>query len=273
MGLTVHLRYAAAPGGDAASVRATIAGIHAACSNLPGVRVGRITDMGARAIHAAYRQMDAPRRWMVIQHRQLVCYRRDEHGVPILLPDLADGAGMTGVLADRIIGFTMEPGDGCEPLNIALATHPDSVAIPPPPAQPGIGTHRLQLPANSWFGTCFCKTIYASDPDCGGPTNFLRCHLAVIAAAEAISAAGCSLTVHDEGGYWETRSIPGLLAAANCSITGIRSLLESAQGPGRDVASPLGRPGRPLNRDAAIANGDGLLDLIRHTRAENSVRM
>ena len=29
------------------------------------------------------------------------------------------------------------------------------------------------------YGT-FCKTQYASEPDCGGVPNFIRCHLSVI---------------------------------------------------------------------------------------------
>ena len=65
-----------------------------------------------------------------------------------------------------------------------------------------IRTIRVGEPKNSWQG--FCKTQYASSPDCGGIANFLRCHIALIKLLEQIRIIpGVTVGINDEGHYGE----------------------------------------------------------------------
>jgi hypothetical protein len=61
-----------------------------------------------------------------------------------------------------------------------------------------------------WCWGSFCKTEYASNQDCGGVPNFIRCHLAVIAILDQARALGILDEVSDEGDYWEKRDVPAL---------------------------------------------------------------
>jgi hypothetical protein len=53
-----------------------------------------------------------------------------------------------------------------------------------------------------WRGGGFCKTQYASDPNCGGVPNFVRCHLCVIHLLDRIAKLPTmKVYVNDEGKY------------------------------------------------------------------------
>ena len=53
-----------------------------------------------------------------------------------------------------------------------------------------------------WNWGSFCKTQYASDPNCGGIPNFLRCHISVITLLDRMAKLpGLKVTVDDEGKY------------------------------------------------------------------------
>ena len=41
--------------------------------------------------------------------------------------------------------------------------------------------------STGWHYSTFCKTQYASNPDCGGIPNFIRCHLSVIHLLDRIA--------------------------------------------------------------------------------------
>ncbi len=53
-----------------------------------------------------------------------------------------------------------------------------------------------------WRYSTFCKTQYASDPECGGIPNFIRCHLSVIHLLDRIAELPTlKIEVQDEGKY------------------------------------------------------------------------
>lgn len=53
-----------------------------------------------------------------------------------------------------------------------------------------------------WRWRSFCKTQYASDPQCGGVPNFLRCHISVVTLLDRMAKLpGLKTTVDDEGKY------------------------------------------------------------------------
>jgi hypothetical protein len=55
---------------------------------------------------------------------------------------------------------------------------------------------------SGWSWGSFCKTQYASDPECGGAPNFLRCHISVITLLERIKKLpGIRVKIKDEGKY------------------------------------------------------------------------
>lgn len=107
----------------------------------------------------------------------------------------------TTVPPKRLIGFTVLVGAGSEPLNFVFATYPKTIRYPQLKSFPWeTKTYRVGRP--QWSGYGFCKTQYASDPECGGVENFLRCHISVITLLEyAQSLPGLKLTINDEGKY------------------------------------------------------------------------
>jgi len=53
-----------------------------------------------------------------------------------------------------------------------------------------------------WRWRSCCKTQYASDPQCGGVPNFLRCHISVVTLLERMAKLpGLKVTLDDEGKY------------------------------------------------------------------------
>ncbi len=94
--------------------------------------------------------------------------------------------------ADRtpthVIGFEVLVGKGCESLDLVFAK------------EAGKG----------WTASGFCKTQYASNPDCGGMANFLKCHLLVIKVIDIAKELGFKVDVSDDSDYWEKRDLKAL---------------------------------------------------------------
>ncbi len=56
--------------------------------------------------------------------------------------------------------------------------------------------------ASTWRFSTFCKTQYASDPECGGIANFVKCHLCVIHLLDRIGQLpNMKVEFNDEGKY------------------------------------------------------------------------
>jgi hypothetical protein len=101
-----------------------------------------------------------------------------------------------------VLAFGTAPGDGCEQANFGLCQYACEAS------HPEFGKRQTKLEGWSWHS--FCKTHYASDPRCGGPPNFLRCHLGVVALLDEAQKLGILGAVSDEGDFWETRSLERL---------------------------------------------------------------
>jgi len=103
----------------------------------------------------------------------------------------------------RIIAFSAWPGEGCEESNFGLCQYPAEVI------DPERGT--IKTKKSGWSWSSFCKTQYASDPNCGGVKNFLQCHFTVIAMLDKARALGCLDEASDEGHFWEHRNVETLV--------------------------------------------------------------
>lgn len=61
---------------------------------------------------------------------------------------------------------------------------------------------KIKTHLGGWRYSTFCKTQYASDPECGGIPNFIRCHLCVIHLLDRIAKLPTmKVEIHDEGKY------------------------------------------------------------------------
>jgi hypothetical protein len=61
---------------------------------------------------------------------------------------------------------------------------------------------RIKTRLSGWRYSSFCKTQYASNADCGGIPNFVRCHLSVIHLLDRIaSLPTMKVEIDDEGKY------------------------------------------------------------------------
>lgn len=170
---------------------------------------------------------DGATRWLLIQANQSVRCPWNEHL-------------LRGVPPSRVIAFSTQPGEGCEPANLGLCQYPREIEWKYKPRddqrfwssdkrRSGMLSFdfrrwerwlkRQGLPSYTWPDECtetrmvktrltgwrwssFCKTQYASNPECGGVANFLKCHISVVTLLERIAKLPTmSVTIDDEGGY------------------------------------------------------------------------
>jgi hypothetical protein len=137
----------------------------------------------------------------------------------------------------EIIGFEIAVAPGSEPMNVILATYPKTIQI----TDERTGRpKRLRTGRHDWSGRGFCKTQYASDPQCGGVPNFLRAHFSVCRMIEHAKDVGLIVEVSDEGGFFESRDIPALVKTIgewNQLIAGFVGALTDAVG--NSVEAPI----------------------------------
>lgn len=140
----------------------------------------------------------------------------------------------------HVIAFNTWPGPGSEPANLGLCLYPAEVEWEYTPEEDqrfqsapkkGFGWHqfdyakwrkhcqrhghrpwespskftevrKVQTNLSGWRWRSFCKTQYASDPQCGGVPNFLRCHISVVTLLDRMAKLpGLKVTMDDEGKY------------------------------------------------------------------------
>jgi len=144
-----------------------------------------------------YQQYDPkhPNRWLLIQAGQFV-------------EDPQRKGYSYNLTPTHIIAFSTWPGQGCEEANFGLCCYPTSIEVDDSIPHRTKRTIRTGLGAWTWYS--FCKTQYALNPQYGGTSNFLRCHLLVIRMLDHAKTLGILKSVSDEGGFWEKRDVPAL---------------------------------------------------------------
>lgn len=184
MGLTIHYRLHADTT-SAAEARSLVEQLRARALDLPFKEVGELTDLGGDGADPDKLDRDDPNRWLLIQAGEYV----------------ERGGRQYPVTPDRLIAFSTWPGEGCEEANFGLALYPKTIEV---------GGRRVRTGLAGWSLSSFCKTQYASNPDCGGLENFLRCHLAVVKLLDHAGTLGVVKDVSDEGEFFEKRDVRAL---------------------------------------------------------------
>ncbi len=137
--------------------------------------------------------------------------------------------------------FSIDVGEGCESLEIGFAEYPAKLV------QEDYSLYRYQwdkswrpytykVPNHRGKWSSFCKTEYAYNQ---GPAHFLRCHLAIVALLDHAKAMKVLKRVHDEGEFWETRSIQTLFQSIGESHAMIAAVHSALQQMGTPMESPV----------------------------------
>ena len=193
MGLTIHysLRSNAR---SLKTARELVARLRGRAMDLPFEQVDDILELSGPACDHQQCEREHPSRWLLIQAGQFVDDPRYE-GYSYSVTPL------------RVIAFSTWPGKGCEEANFGLCRYPGSIEVDFPKF-----SRKRKVPTgfHGWSWGSFCKTQYASNPECGGLRNFLRCHLAVIAMLDQARSLGILEHVSDEGEFWEKRDVEAL---------------------------------------------------------------
>ena len=184
MGLTIH--YSLKAQGTEAHARKLVQALHQTAHDLPFQELGDIVELSGDECDFHRRDPDDPVRWLLIQAAEHVESKNRR----------------ATVQPTRLIAFPAWPGEGCEPSNFGLCQFPAVV-------ETALGPIKTKL--SGWHWGSFCKTQYASNPECGGVMNFLRCHLSVVAMLDSAKKLGCLERVSDEGGFWRQRDVKALV--------------------------------------------------------------
>ena len=208
--------------------------LHRQALAMPFMSVGPVVtwcDRGIRTIDALSADDSLGR-----LHRQAQC-RLDMDGNE----DLIFESTSTNV-AD-FIAFEVRPGRGCQRASFGLTRHrttqQDSRGIPGLLAcfQDVLWPWSRFSP---WQWAARCETQFASNPAFGGKPNFAVCHLLVIGLLMRAELIGFDVHVHDQGGYWQGRSVDHLLQQVdnwNVATAGIVGGLQDLLG--MPVRSPI----------------------------------
>jgi len=204
MGLTIHYSLRSATRSPR-KARDLVAHLRGRALDLPFEQVGEIVELSGPQCDFQALDRDNPNRWLLIQAGQYV----DR-------PARKGGTYSDNVAPSHVIAFETVPGPGSEPANFGLCRYPGTIDIEEAEQfVRGQGIvrpkRRLRTGISGWFWSSFCKTQYASNPDCGGAENFLRCHLAVIRLLGHAQTLGILGDVSDEGGFWKKRDVRALV--------------------------------------------------------------
>jgi hypothetical protein len=193
MGLTIH--YSLKAKGSDARAQKLIQALHQQAQDLPFKEVGPVVQLSGEQCDADKRDREDPLRWLLIQATEDVEVKQSRR-----VGGVESGFCFT-VPPTQVIAFTAWPGEGCEESNFGLCKYPAIM-------ETSNGPRKTKL--SGWRWSSFCKTEYASDPNCGGLPNFLQCHLTVIALLDKAKELGCLEHVSDEGQFWKKRDIQAL---------------------------------------------------------------
>ena len=217
MGLTIHYRLNT-DRTEIEAIRSLVQEIRQAALQLPFQEVGEIIEFRGDACKSEDR--DEPDHWLKIQAGQYV----QEEG------------GFFKVTPLHFIAFATTPGEGCEPANFGLARYPTFVNVGRSSPQ------RRRTNLTGWSWGSFCKTQYASNANCGGMPNFVRCHLCVIALLDELQKRQLvKVEVIDESDYWTHRDVRKLAEEVGVWNEGVAALVGQFKDglPGLPIEAPI----------------------------------
>ena len=110
--------------------------------------------------------------------------------------------------AKELVGFLIDVAPGTDRMGVYLADYPKTIMVED---QRTGKPRRLPTELASWCGSGLCKTQYASHPDLGGITTFLRAHLSIVRLLDYAKEIGILLKVVDESNFFEDRDVPALV--------------------------------------------------------------
>ena len=194
MGLTIHYSLRSSTRSPK-QARELVTRLRGRALDLPFERVDEIIELSGPACDFEQYDREHPNRWLLIQAGQ---YVEDPH----------DERYNYSVCPTHVIGFSTWPGEGCEEANFGLCRYPAQIEVADPYQRHRKQKIRTKLAGWTWDS--FCKTQYASNPECGGVENFLRCHLSVIRMLDHARSLDTLEDVSDEGGFWEKRDVRAL---------------------------------------------------------------
>lgn len=209
MGLTIHYQLHSTTRSRSKAKR-LVEQLRQKALDLPFKEVGEVVEVSGGDADSDLLNPDDPNRWLLIQAGQNL-FRDDKH---------------FRIAPFSVIAFSTSPGDGAEDANFGLATYPKTIEIEGKRCRTNLG---------NWSWLSFCKTQYASNPDCGGVENFLRCHRAVVDLLDAADELGILKEVHDEGNFWDNRDADALAAVIsqwNSMIAGLAGRFKDSLGDG-----------------------------------------
>jgi len=194
MGLTIHYSLKSSTRSPK-KARELIAHLRGRALDLPFAQVEDIVELRGEDCNFDQRDQDDPHRWLLIQAGQYI----DR-------PAPGGGTYSYSVAPTHVIAFETLPGDGCEAANFGLCRYPAHIEVTD--SDSPHRKKRLRTGLSGWSWQSFCKTQYASNAQCGGVENFLRCHLAVIKMLDHAKSLGILEDVSDEVVTARSRSWP-----------------------------------------------------------------
>lgn len=184
MGLTIHYSLRS----DVRSprqARQLVEELRQRALDLPFEEVGELVELSGEDCDFETCDSSDPHRWLLVQASQYI-ERNDNH---------------YRIAPTHIFAFTTWPGEGCEQANFGLGIYPRTIST---------GKGRVRTGLKGWSWDSFCKTQYASNQECGGIENFLRCHLSVVKLLDHAAELDILHEVSDEGGFWDGRNVEAL---------------------------------------------------------------
>jgi len=220
MGLTIHYDLHAGTKSPRQAFE-LVAALRQKSLDLPFAEVGDVIEATESACD--YQKTDDELlRWLLIQAARHV-------------DDPLDARYSYGVTPQHVIAFTTWPGEGCESANFGLCLYPATIEV-------GRLHRKIRTGVSGWCWGSFCKTQYASNPECGGVPHFLRCHMMVVAMLDHAKKLGILKEVSDEGDFWEKRDIESLAKEVgewNEMIAGVFGQIKDSLSGGMSVEAAI----------------------------------
>jgi hypothetical protein len=222
MGLTIHYELAAA-NPSAARAHALVAQLRQQALALPFAHVGDIVEFRGDACRPV--RGDREHAWL---KTQATAY------IPVTVPG---GSSFAAAVPTHILAFTVHPAPGCEAANFGLCRYPAGIVSE---------GAKLATGLTGWRWASFCKTQYASNPNCVRVPNFLQAHIGLVRLLDGSKELGLLKDVKDEGGFWDQRDVTALVK----EIGAWNAMMAGHVGELKDALEVLGQ--NPKALQAAI---------------------